>query len=44
MKTRLYRAIVDGKAITMLSLSGLSPRQAEAYCRGIFGDRLEHFE
>ncbi len=44
MKTRLYRAVVSGKPITMLSLSGMSPAQAEAYCRDIFGDRLESFE
>lgn len=44
MKTRLYRAIVDGRPITMLSLSGRTLAEAEAYCRDIFGDRLESIE
>ena len=39
-KTRLYRPIVDGQPITMLSLSGLTLEQAEAYCRDKFGARF----
>lgn len=41
MKTQLYRAVVDGRPITMLSISGLTIDEARDYCRGIFGDRLE---
>ena len=37
--TRIYRPIIDGKTITMLSLSGLTQAQAEAYCRDKFGAR-----
>ena len=38
-KTRLYRPIIDGKSITMLSINGLTPNEAEAYCRDVFGSR-----
>ena len=37
--TRIYRPIIDGKPITMLSISGLTPEQAETYCRDVFGAR-----
>ena len=37
--TRIYRPIIDGKPITMLSISGLTPGEAEAYCRDVFGAR-----
>ena len=38
--TTIYRPIVDGQPITMLSLSGLTQTQAEAYCRDKFGARF----
>lgn len=41
---RYYRVIVDGKPINMLSLTGRTLAEAEEYCRGIFGDRLERIE
>jgi len=37
--TNIYRPIIDGQPITMLSLSGLTLEQAEAYCRDKFGAR-----
>ena len=35
--TKLYKPIIDGKSITMISLSGLSRAEAEAYCIDKFG-------
>jgi len=42
--TVLYRAVVDGRGVTMLSISGLPYPDAWQYCRDIFGDRLESLE
>jgi hypothetical protein len=42
--TKLYRPIVDGKPITMVSVSGMDREQARAYCAGIFGKRFTGFE
>ena len=43
--TRLYTPIIDGKPITMISLSGLSEDEARAYCVDKFGlDRFGGFE
>lgn len=44
MTTKLYRPTVDGKKITMLALSGMGRDEAWAYCRDIFGKRLESIE
>lgn len=42
--TKLYRPIVDGHAIMMVSVSGLTKEQAAQYCRDIFGERFTGFE
>lgn len=42
--TILYRAVVYGKGVTMLSISGLPYPAAWRYCEGIFEDRLESLE
>lgn len=42
--TRLYRAMVDGKPVTMLAISGLDYQEAWRYCQGVFGRRLEALE
>ena len=42
--TKLYRATVDGKGVTMLALSGAPKADAEAYCRDIFGKRMTAFQ
>ena len=42
--TKLYQPIIDGKPVTMISLSGLSRDEAEAYCIDKFGkDRFGGF-
>jgi len=38
-KTRLYTPIIDGKRITMISLSGLSEEEARLYCIDKFGEK-----
>jgi len=43
-QTKLYRATVDGKGVTMLALSGATKDEAEAYCRDIFGERMTDFK
>ena len=43
-RTVLYMPIIDGKPVTMISLSGLSRDEAEAYCIDKFGkDRFGGF-
>lgn len=37
--TRLYMPIIDGKPITMISLSGLSEEEARRYCVDKFGEK-----
>lgn len=41
---RLLKPIVDGKTITMVSLHGMTEKDAEAYCVDVFGrDRFGGF-
>lgn len=43
--TKLYHPIIDGKPVTMISLSGLSREEAEKYCIDKFGlDRFRGFK
>lgn len=44
MKTNLYRPLADGKSITLLAMSGMNRDQAWAYCRDIFGKRLQSID
>lgn len=39
--TKLYRPLVDGKRITLLTMSDMNRDEAWAYCHGIFGERLK---
>jgi len=42
--TIIHHPVVDGKPVTMVSISGLSKTQAADYCRGIFGKRFSGFK
>ena len=41
MRIKLYKPIVGGEKLTMVSLSGLSLEQTEDYCKSIFGNRFQ---